>query len=113
MDPVMDPGLAYRLKLYAEISAERQRQDLEHGGPEHDDGHTQDEWSWMISDHNQRALQNGGREFRKQMVRVAALAIAAVEAHDREARRRGSLPDATGDCSPLGLIGDDSPGGEA
>lgn len=96
---------AARLRVYAEISAERSRQDLEHGGPEHDDGHTQDEWAWMIGDHTQRSLHNHGRNFRQQMVRVAALALAAVESQDRDAARledlrRRSVPDATGDDTP-------------
>jgi hypothetical protein len=97
--PITPAQLAARLKVYAEISTERTRQDLEHGGPGHDDAHTQDEWTWLISDHNQRALQGNGRFFRRQMVRVAALAIAAIEAHDRTAAapsQTSAVPDATG-----------------
>src|ERR1051325_5960882 len=78
-----------------QIVEERRRQDAQWGGPEHDDHHSRREWLGFIDEHVTRARKALGRasrvnmslrdadEYRKQLVEIAALAIAAVAAHDR------------------------------
>lgn len=63
-----------------EIRAERVRQDREWGGLEHDRSHSPSDWIALITQHAGRAL---GRDFRRQMIQIAALAVAAVETYDR------------------------------
>jgi len=74
------------LKILSEINAERCRQDAKWGGPSHDDEHDQDDWSRFIDAHLRKAtpgFQLDRALFRKQMVRVASLAVAAIEWVDR------------------------------
>jgi hypothetical protein len=74
-----------RQSIYREIDDERAAQDAKWGGPEHDDGHCRGEWIGFIRGHL-RMLDR--RTFRRQMIRVAALAVAAIEAHDRAEDRK-------------------------
>lgn len=77
-----------RQAIFDEINAERVTQDSQWGGPSHDDGHTLNEWIAIIVRHVGLAASDGGDEvakrFRRQMIRVAALAVAAVESLDRK-----------------------------
>lgn len=75
-------------KVIADILAERKCQDKKWGGPEHDDEHTADEWVQFIKDHAEAAPHymrtNAAYLARKAFIRVAALAVAAVESMDRK-----------------------------
>jgi hypothetical protein len=71
-----------RQSLLEEVCIERKAQDEKWGGPEHDDEHIQMDWQSYIREHTSKASDLG--KFRKQMVRVAALALAAIESHDRK-----------------------------
>ena len=83
-----------------EISLERLAQDHLWGGPAQDDRHTEAEWVALLARHLGLAVDDGSgvsaERFRKQLVRVAALAVAAVESWDRlrgkevDQRHRGS-----------------------
>lgn len=97
------------MSIYDEIRTERIEQDKKWGGPAHDDHHTPLDWIGFIVRHAARALGgtvevldeghwwtakltvDGNGEtrglYRAQLVRVAALAVAAIEAFDR---RRGA-----------------------
>lgn len=72
------------MDIYEEIKAERTKQDAKWGGPEHDDGHSLSEWISYIDRHLERVADGPEHEERYQLVRVAALAIAAIESLDRE-----------------------------
>lgn len=86
---------AAQAMIIHQIVEERRRQDAQWGGPEHDDHHSRREWLGFIDEHVTRARKALGRasrvnmsqrdadEYRKQLVEIAALAIAAVAAHDR------------------------------
>lgn len=81
--------MAERDLLFGEISRERARQDEEWGGPEHDDGHEPLDWARFIRKQC-RIIENppeggivGGYESR--MIKIAALALAAIESHRRRA----------------------------
>ncbi len=78
--------------MLAEVAAERDRQDAKWGGPEHDDGHTNGNWTiWidLIDEHAGKAYSPDNspeayRNARRRFIEVAALAVAAVESLDRE-----------------------------
>lgn len=77
--------------IFAEVDAERQYQETKWGNDNDDKANLEDWVSW-ISHHSSRWFPGGFRPhtketrtaFRKQMVKVAALAVAAIEAIDRQ-----------------------------
>lgn len=76
-----------RESVFDEIDFERMAQDAQWGGAAHDDGHTATEWVALLTRHLGLAVDDGtgaaDERLRKQLVRVAALAVAAIEAQDR------------------------------
>lgn len=75
-----------------EVAAERRRQqELAHGGDteEFDKGNSQNDWIAYINAYTGRAAQKvfrnerEGQTFRENMIKAAALAVAAIEAHDK------------------------------
>src|SRR5690349_17719884 len=77
-------------RILSEIITERQCQDAM-WGPDHDDAHSPADWAGILVRHLGLAMGDGAsvdpERFRKQLVRVAAVAVAAVEAIDRKAGR--------------------------
>jgi hypothetical protein len=75
------PNPVPRGDIYAEIEAERLVQDAKYGGPEHDDAHPPLDWMQFINLHSCKALivELDPVAYRKQLVRIAALAVAAAE----------------------------------
>jgi hypothetical protein len=89
------------VSVYDEIAEERRAQDAKWGGPGHDDEHGPEMWISLVCKHARRghdafvkasklpnssqrgALGEAVATYRKQMVRAAALAVAAVEVIDR------------------------------
>lgn len=76
-------------RVVAEVMAERDRQDRKWGGATHDRVHSPADWNRYIREHEVRAESvlagepiRDGDKWRQQMIRVAALAVAAIEAHD-------------------------------
>jgi hypothetical protein len=78
-----------RRNIFEEIERERQYQDEVHGGPDNDDSQTEANWVKFVMDN---ATGTGfaacpgkpdKRPFRERMLKVAALAVAAIESHDR------------------------------
>lgn len=69
------------MDIWKEIEAERRAQDQKWGGPAHDDHHHSHDWMAYIVQHLGRATMwpFDIKIFRKQMIRVAALAVAAIE----------------------------------
>lgn len=61
-----------------DVVEERVRQDIQWGGPAHDDMHLEFEWMDLI--HGQTGRLGNARE---RLIKIAALAVAAVEAYDR------------------------------
>lgn len=71
-----------------EVAAERVRQDAKWGGPAHDDTHTLFEWWGFIRRRMVgRAVPDGKALERRDMIQVAALAVACVESMDRKGDR--------------------------
>ncbi len=85
-------GTAEQLVICEQLVTERDEQDMQWGGPEHDDEHTRREWLDFVKEHADRARKAIGRrqqaidldEYRRRLVVIAALAVAAIEAHDRD-----------------------------
>lgn len=72
-------------KIFGEIAEERGAQDVLWGN-EHDDQHDPEDWVGFIIKHAKKSDPSFHLDkeiFRKQMVRVAALAVAAIEWVDR------------------------------
>lgn len=65
------------------IASERQRQDEEWGGPTHDDEHTLADWVGFIDYQTTKFDMEGDNDNPERLVKIAALAIAALEAHQR------------------------------
>jgi hypothetical protein len=70
-----------REAIYREVSLEREKQDRQWGGPEHDRVHTSNDWVAYLTKHVGRAVfwPWTPEKFRVQMITVAALAVAAIE----------------------------------
>lgn len=78
--------MALRTRILHDIYQERIRQDIKWGGPEHDAHHTPEEWRQLIKDRCDR-LPLSPADDRRLFVEIAAIAAAAIEAHDlREPR---------------------------
>lgn len=95
--------------IFDEVVRERMRQDEKWGGPKHDDEHSPADWRRFIIEHTVRAQsvrQDVGRgglaivdeTFVVEMIRVAALAMAAIQAYERTAIR--NLPKVKRDRVP-------------
>jgi hypothetical protein len=83
--------------VFNEIREERQRQDEQWGGPEHDDTHDPLAWVGFIADQQEKvavgAITRGESYYttpdcRQRIVKIAALAVAALESMDRKESRR-------------------------
>jgi hypothetical protein len=85
-------GTPEQLTICEQLIAERSEQDRQWGGPVTDDGLTRHEWLSKIQEHATRARKIIGSrqqkidldEYRRRLVVTAALAMAAIEAHDRD-----------------------------
>lgn len=75
-------------EVLADIADERKRQDEKWGGPAHDDQHDTATFVQLIEDYAGWARTMAGMgsldKARNRLVQVAALAVAAVEAIDRQ-----------------------------
>lgn len=95
--------------VFAEIAAERQRQDAKWGGHDHDDTHGWHEWIDYIAEHAGKAYSSDDNDesyanARRRYIEVAALAVAAVESMDRTvlSARPGGTADAELPCTSCG-----------
>lgn len=77
------------IKLYSEIRSEQEHGRSKYGnGPndfKHDDANTDELWHACIADHTRRAACATPMERRQHLLKVAGLAISAIEAFDRKA----------------------------
>lgn len=77
-----------RLAIFDQLTLEREAQDIEWGGPAHDDKHSVDDWGVILLRHLGLAMNKstGGPPsivYRRQLIRVAAVCVAAIESYDR------------------------------
>jgi hypothetical protein len=68
-------------QILDELKTEREKQKTMW---DHDDSHTEETWSVIIMHELAHACfsPDGSESFRKQMIKVAAVAVAAIEAYD-------------------------------
>lgn len=72
--------------IIQEIQNERQSQDNQWGGPNHDDTHSGEDWLRFIDHQGAKArLSEEGGQIRHRLIKIAALAIAGIESLDRKA----------------------------
>lgn len=86
--------------VYTEVVNERRRQDEQWGGTEHDDTHEPADWRFFIHKQLNAMMQPlEGRmtsaitdpaNYRKRLINVAGLAIAAAESYDRKKEKQRS-----------------------
>ncbi len=82
-----------RSQILSKIHAERERQDAKHEGPYNDDQLKQYHWLDLIQNEADTAATLGEEEnaeeksFQNQMIRIAALAVAAFESQKRLTER--------------------------
>ena len=76
--------------LFAQIDAEIERAAAKWGGAEGDDRLEHLTWLRLIDEHRIRATRHGAGddEYRHELVVIAALAVAAIEALDRKRAQR-------------------------
>jgi hypothetical protein len=90
----MDKEQEALAKVLQEVKFERSYQDAKWGGPKHDDTHSSFDWIVYLTKYLGQAVQfndvwtsgnepQGHKIFRDAMLKIAALAVAAIEWHDR------------------------------
>lgn len=73
------------IRIGAQIAGERERQNDKWGGPSHDLQHGPRDWAAFITEHLGKALSaKRPEEYRRRMLQVAALSVAAIETLDRQ-----------------------------
>lgn len=98
-----------RESIFQEVAEERARQDALFGGASHDDAHTPSKWVAILCRHTGLAIDDGSPDgicllnhqlagydparYRRQLVRVAAVAIAALESYERKLAQIITPPD--------------------
>ncbi|MEZ5934858.1 MAG: hypothetical protein R3F54_23570 [Alphaproteobacteria bacterium] len=75
-------------RILEEIRRERDRQDEKYGGPDHDDSHYPGDWCLILSKYLGRAAAETidaepDAAFRDNMIKIAAVAVAAIQSLDR------------------------------
>lgn len=88
-----------QLGVLNELAAERRAQIRQWGGAEHDDEHDLTDWTDFVNKQLKRAEKsakgiksgtagvNDGTNFRTAMIKIGAIAVAAIESYDRKAKR--------------------------
>lgn len=74
-----------RLRALDDILKERDKQDEQWGGPEHDDRHFNSDWTGYMG-YQARRLHEDPTLSRDRFVKIAALALAAIESIDRRGK---------------------------
>lgn len=80
---------AKQIRVLCEVIEERERQDAEWGGPEHDDRHSPHDFARFVNGKTGRVYgyadtEANAVEARRRFVQIAALAVAAIESIDRK-----------------------------
>lgn len=89
-EPIVSPTVMQYVRqgrIWQEIRAERKYQDSKWGGPDNDDTRSEKDWQWYISEYANAQGRAADYDFRKRMVKVAAMAVAAIESFDRKNKK--------------------------
>lgn len=74
-----------RAGVLDEVAAERRRQDQLWGGEAHDDRHTPYDWfTYLQKQLNRFRVHKNWSDKRERLIKIAALAVAAIESGDRK-----------------------------
>ena len=74
-------------QILLEVVEEREKQDKRWGGSKHDDKHLFSDWIFFIGDY---LKGRRGKNYRDRMIKIAALAVAAVESYDRKMKNENA-----------------------
>lgn len=74
-----------QMRIAIEVIGERERQDHKWGGPAHDDRHSSFEFIDYVLDQVGIARNEKSSKHRARLLKIAALAVAAIEVIDRKA----------------------------
>jgi hypothetical protein len=81
-----------KVEIFTKIEQEREKQDLQWGGALHDDEHSLEDWIDFIDAQINRAEECESTNLlcaRERLIKVAALAVAAIESLDRKISKDG------------------------
>lgn len=83
---VLPPEMVATGVVLHDVALEREKQDVTHGGAAHDDTHSPLDWESFRAEYEKRIRfhRNNRDVMRDALVKIAALAIAQIEALDRE-----------------------------
>jgi hypothetical protein len=75
------------MSIINEVTAERVNQDIEWGGPTHDDKNDWFDWrGFLYKQMTNASMAHNEAKRRENLVKIAALAFAAIESMDRKAK---------------------------
>lgn len=85
-----------RALIYLDIQAEREKQKRKGYRPQHDDDHDPNDWLAILMRESAPLgfADDESGEYRAALIKVAAVAVAAIEAHDRQYGAPGEKQDA-------------------
>ena len=69
-------------KIIMDILSEREYQNIKYGGINHDIKHSMSDWVSIITKHIWKAVSDDVGQFKLQMIKIAALAISALESYN-------------------------------
>jgi hypothetical protein len=72
-------------KVIAQVIQERRMQDRQWGGSHHDDSHDLIDWIQYMG-YQATHIKSGDPKYRERLIKIAALAVAAIESLDRKAQ---------------------------
>jgi len=73
-----------KAQILQEIRDEREKQDQQWGGRHHDDAHSIEDWLRYMAQQGAKLVFNRPKLCRERFIKIAALAVAAVESIDRK-----------------------------
>jgi hypothetical protein len=88
-----------QFKVLSEVQEERRRQDEMFGGAAYDDLHSREDWLLRIDHYVNSAnfaTQSPAKDYRRELLKTAAVIVAAIESYDRQNQTTGEeIPIAT------------------
>ena len=79
-------------EIASQIQAEQNHGRQKYGGrPDnyrHDDSHEMEHWNDFIAGHVERLDHDGPEEWRQRLIKIAGLAVSAIESFDRKRNNR-------------------------
>lgn len=81
------------LTVLNEIVKERENQDAQWGGSSHDDAHSSEDFAFFIELQLLKCQKGKNDQTRERLIKIAALAVAAIQSIDRIANQSTQVKD--------------------